>query len=193
MFLKSFFKSELDKLGMSFREFSNLRSLTAASMMLALFVVLSLVNIPLSIVNEIRLTFIPLAVVGMLFGPAVGFAVGALGDILGFLVHPTGAYFPGFTLSTALTGMIYGFAFYKRRYTVVSNAVRSFVSTFIICFGIELVVQTYWLHLLYGMPYAATFWARVVKTVIMFCIKLVVVSGLYAVCERVAPKTKMHT
>lgn len=184
MFLKKFFKAQADKIIMSFHELTKLKSLTAAAMLVALFAVLSLVNIPLSTVIEIRFTFIPLSLSGMLFGPVVGMLVGALGDVLGYLVHPTGPFFPGFSLSTALSGMIFGFAFYKNRAGAVVTAVKSVAATFIVAFAVNWLLQTYWLNLIYGMPYGVTLVTRLIKTSIMFVFESIAVYGLYRVCER---------
>ena len=77
----------------------DVRVLTGAAMLLAVSVILSFFKIPLTEVMEIRFANIPVAVAGMLFGPGVGGAVGALSDILGYVVRPTGPYFPGFTIT----------------------------------------------------------------------------------------------
>ncbi len=54
-----------------------------------------------------------IAVGGYFFGPVVGAVIGALIDVVGYFVHPTGPFFPGFTISNALIGTIYGL-FYGR-------------------------------------------------------------------------------
>ena len=43
---------------------------------------------------------------GIAFGPAMGAIVGVLTDLLSYLVRPLGAYFPPFTLTAALIGLI---------------------------------------------------------------------------------------
>ena len=42
----------------------------------------------------------------------MGFVCGGLGDLIQFVIKPTGAYFPGWTISAALAGFIYGLFFY---------------------------------------------------------------------------------
>ena len=44
----------------------------------------------------------------MLFGPVVGGIMGGIGDILKFLIKPTGPYFFGYTLNAMLGPVIYG-------------------------------------------------------------------------------------
>lgn len=44
---------------------------------------------------------------GLLLGPATGALVGGVSDVIGWLIHPVGGFFfPGFTLTQALTGYI---------------------------------------------------------------------------------------
>lgn len=50
----------------------------------------------------------PVILSGLVLGPAPGFLVGAVSDILGYLITPPGSgpYFPGFTLTQGLTGAL---------------------------------------------------------------------------------------
>lgn len=50
----------------------------------------------------------PLLLGGLLVGPRTGFAIGCLTDIINFALHPTGFFFPGFTLTQGLTAMLPG-------------------------------------------------------------------------------------
>lgn len=51
---------------------------------------------------------LPLLLGGLLIGPRTGFAIGCLTDIINFALHPSGFFFPGFTLTQGLTAMIPG-------------------------------------------------------------------------------------
>jgi len=81
--------------------------LTALSLVLK--IVLE-VYVPLAGIPSLRINFtsVPIMISGIICGPFAGFATGALSDILGFAIKPAGPYFPGFTLSSALTGFIPG-------------------------------------------------------------------------------------
>ena len=85
----------------------SLLSLTYAAMLIAIGVILGFLKLPLNPFVELRFQQIPIAISGFLLGPFYGGAVGALTDILSYFVHPTGEFFPGFTLSSALTGVIF--------------------------------------------------------------------------------------
>ena len=68
------------------------------------------VYVPLAGIPSLRinLTSVPIMISGIFCGPLAGFVTGTLSDLLGFAIKPSGPYFPGFTLSSALTGFIPG-------------------------------------------------------------------------------------
>ncbi|MDE7299787.1 MAG: folate family ECF transporter S component, partial [Lachnospiraceae bacterium] len=91
------------------------RAVAVAGMLLALHIVLAMfVSLPLTPSVRISVSFITNVVTGHLFGPWMGMITGALGDILQFVIRPTGAYFPGWTLNAAIGGFVYGLMFYRR-------------------------------------------------------------------------------
>ena len=53
--------------------------------------------------------FVPVVLSGMLFGAVPTMVLGALADFLGAILFPIGPYFPGFTLTAALTGLVFGY------------------------------------------------------------------------------------
>ncbi|MBQ9687016.1 MAG: folate family ECF transporter S component [Oscillospiraceae bacterium] len=93
----------------------NTKKLAVSALLLAADVVLTrllAVNTPLM---KIGLGFTAIALCAMLYGPWWTMLVSALGDIIGSVLFPTGAYFPGFTLTAAVTGMIFGLCLYGER------------------------------------------------------------------------------
>ncbi len=57
---------------------------------------------------------IPLIISGMMFGPLVGGLTGIVADLIGYFINPMGgSFFPGFTISAALYGVIAGLLFKK--------------------------------------------------------------------------------
>ena len=143
--------SAIKKLKDSFSEMKNIHSLTAVAMLLALRVVQGMfANATLPFFgNNVKLSgaFLPIAVAGSMFGPVAGAVVGAFGDIISFIIVPTGApYFPGFTISGLLTGLIYGFAFYKNKVTVPRTIIAWAVNMILV----ETFLAAFWLYVLQG-------------------------------------------
>ena len=103
----------------SVKESSNVQSLVALAMLLAIRVIVGIfANSTMALFGnmiKISVNFLPIAIAAALFGPVGAALVGGLGDILSFFINPAsgGAYFPGFTLNGILTGLILGIFFYK--------------------------------------------------------------------------------
>lgn len=75
--------------------------------------------IPVAGISGIRVSIgsIPIFISGMLYGPFLGGLTGAVADLVGVVINPQGPYFPGFTLSSMLTGVLPGifFSIFKRK------------------------------------------------------------------------------
>ena len=102
-------------------ELKKLRSLTGIAMLVALNVALSFATIPIGSTMKISISFLAIAIMGMLYGPVAAGMSAALGDILSYLLTPgnsMGAYFFGFTLTAFLGGIVYGIAFYSCKVSV---------------------------------------------------------------------------
>lgn len=163
-----------------------------SAMMVAVFVVLSLTNISITQICEIRLTFIPLALCGMMLGPSTTIFVAVLGDILGYLVHPTGPFFPGFTISFALIGLIYGVAFYKRKNGKAINLLKTVFCVTFKTIIIDVLVQTSLLCFLYGMNFTVSLASRTPKIIIVYFIELIIVYFLSITYEPLQKRLKLH-
>lgn len=57
---------------------------------------------------ELSLGFIPIAVTGMLFGPAASITVAVIADIIGAAIFAGGNFYLGYTLTAFCTGLFYG-------------------------------------------------------------------------------------
>ena len=81
------------------QELCKVQNLCICGFFIALYVVLSFFNIPISSIVEIRIGFLAFIAAGMMGGPVMGFTVGFLGDMLNCFVT-------GFSLSYALVGAL---------------------------------------------------------------------------------------
>ena len=99
----------------SAKEFKNLKSVVTAALLVAVHTVMA-VFLSITVTQSLRISisFLTNVVTGALFGPIVGMLCGGIGDIVQYIIKPTGAYFPGFTISAMLSGFIYGLAYYNR-------------------------------------------------------------------------------
>ena len=161
----------------SARALRSTRTLTTAGILLAIQMVLSSYGtIEVTDSLKISLSHLALAPTAVFFGPVVAGMQGALSDILGFLLKPSGPYFPGFTLSALLLGLFYGLALYKterRLWQII--AVR--VAVMVI---INIGLNTLFLTMLYGPSRLATLPVRALKNLFQLPVDCFL---LYAMCR----------
>ena len=160
----------------SFHELKNVRSLAVTAMLLAVAVVLGFYTLQLTEYIKIGFAYIANELTGMMFGPVVGALMGGLADVLKYIVNPTGPFFPGFTISGVLGGLIYGCVLYKRPLSIK----RIILANVLVMVLVNILLNTYWLTLLYGSAYMALLPARILKQAIMLPIE---VALFYAVAK----------
>jgi len=153
------------------RKLMNTKTLTAAAMLSALGIVLGFFKIPINQLIEIRFGALPVEMASQLFGPAVAGVVGGIVDIGGYLVKPTGPFFPGFTFSSIVGGIIFGLMLYNKRITFLRVLMTQVVYTIVV----GIILNSYWLDVLYFQNgYVATIIARLPKELIMIPIMSVI-------------------
>jgi len=161
-------------------ELKNVTTISVAGMLVGIGVVLSFVKIVLSPVLEISFSFLPLAAGGLLYGPVVGGIIGIWIDILGYFVRPNGPFFPGFTLSALISGVLYGLFLYKKPVTWT----RVIIVSALIAVFINLGLTSLWLSMMYGKAFLVLLSARILKNVVMFPINTALLMVLLKFIER---------
>ncbi|MBR4040254.1 MAG: folate family ECF transporter S component [Clostridia bacterium] len=166
----------------SFRALKRTRTITTAGLLLAIQMVLSSYGvIEVSDSLKISLAHLAIAPTAILFGPAVAGIQGALSDILGFMLKPTGPYFPGFTLSAALLGVIYGMLLYKTK----RAAWQIILARVIVCIFVNIALNTVFLTMLYGPSRLATLPIRVFKNLIQLPIDCLLLGAVSRTVKRI--------
>ena len=152
-------------------------SLIALTIILSRFLSFSVWNM------KIGLDFIPIAVAALIFGPLEAGIVAALSDFLGAILFPIGPYFPGFTCTAFLVGIIYGvFLHSDRRWFSILCAVLAHQ---IAC---SQFLNTLWISILYSSPYWPIFVTRLLQTVIMSSVEFIGINLLVKVMNRFGKK-----
>lgn len=140
----------------SLQRLTRLALLIAMEIILSRFCSLSAWNI------KIGFSFLPVAVAAVLYGPLAAGIVGGLGDFIGAILFPIGAYFPGFTLTAFLTGIVLGLCLHK------SQSVRRVLGAVAINqLFLSLLLNTLWISILYGSPYGALLLTRIVQCTVL--------------------------
>lgn len=132
---------------------------------------------------KLSLDFIPIVIAGIMFGPVPAMIIGMLADILGAFIFPVGPYFPGFTVTAALTGLLYGALLHDKQ-----NMIRIVIAVAIQQWVLSLILNTYWLKVLYGMPYVPTLVGRLPQTGILTAIQLIFIPIIVKVIHEIGKR-----
>lgn len=160
----------------------NTKTLTIAAMLTAIGIILGFFKLPITQLIEIRFGSLPVAMAGMMFGPGVAGIVGALIDIGGFLVKPTGPFFPGFTISGIVSGIIFGVMLHDKKCTFLRIFATQAIHTLIV----GIIMNSFWLNLLYlKNGYLAAIIARLPKELIMIPVMTVLLYTVLNSLEKV--------
>lgn len=147
----------------SAQELKSTRAITVSAMLGAISMILGNFTIVVSSSLEISFFFLPSRIVYYLFGPTTGALFGAAIDILTYIVKPTGAFHPGFTINAALSGMIFGLILYKKPLKLS----RIFVASTINMIIVNIILNTYWISNLIGNSMWVMLPARIVKNLVL--------------------------
>ncbi len=112
---------------------------------------------------RIGFSFVPLSMLAMLYGPFYAAAGAAISDIVGFVLFATGPYFPGYTLTAALTGLTYGLLLYRKP----KSWGRILTAVLIVGLVLNLGLNTVWTQITTGKAYMVLLVPRVIKSLTM--------------------------
>jgi ECF transporter S component (folate family) len=144
-------------------------------LLLGLFVALEVILTRfLSVENpivRISFEFIPIALSAILFGPAMAGIGAAAADVLGIMIFPKGAFFPGFTFSAFVSGFLYGIFLYKKKITLL----RIFAAVLAVTVTCSLILNTIWLLILTNNGAYAILTARLVKSAVFLPVQTFVI------------------
>lgn len=194
------------------REFSiNTQQLVTMALLVALDIVLSRFG-SINLWNtRIGFGFVPIVVAGMLLGPTKAALTAAVADIIGALLVPTGAFFPGLTVTAVLRGILYGVLLKViPELTASGDGILSFFAapqeyeakykrdwlflaigtTLIDQLAFGMLLQSYWLSILYGSPYGGMMVSRVPQIAILIPVEFVVLVFLPRLTEKLKPMLK---
>ena len=160
----------------------SIKTLVVLSLLTAMEIVLSRflsVNTP---TLKIGFGFVPIVVCAVLYGWAAAGATAALADFLGAVVFPIGPYFPGFTLTAALTGVVLGIFMHTKSPRFWRNMLPAAA---INCFALSFGLNSVWLHMLYKTDYIALFTARSVQAALLFAAYLLILPIIKLITDKI--------
>jgi len=148
-------------------ELKTTRRLILAALFVALTIAVGRIFIPVPIPavgdQRVYFTFLVGSVGCTIYGPVVGVLVGAVADVIGALLFPTGPFFPGYTLTAMIGPLLYGLFFYKARLSVLRIAVCKLLVNVIA----NIVCNSLWASILGGNDFFLLMITRAPKNLIL--------------------------
>ncbi len=162
MFLKSYWKSSADNL-------KNVRMLAFIALMIALKIVIGFIRIPVGENLRITLTYIVVAIEGMVVGPVAGMTSAFITDNLSFILFPDGAYFPGYTLTAMLGSLFYSIFLYKKKPTWSRITLAKICNNYLV----NVLLGSLWSSMLYGKAYLVYATTSLIKNTVLLPIEII--------------------
>ncbi len=154
----------------SLQELKKPRCLVLTAMFIAMNITLDLLKLRIDLPGmRIGVGFLTNASVGMLFGPVVCMLMGFCTDTLGFLLNPGSggnAYFPGYTLTAMVAGVIWGVCLYRpgalrgKTKSALGFPLRVLLARVLITLVCNVFMNTAWTSILLGKGVWVTLIAR---------------------------------
>ena len=155
---------------------SKIKKIIIAGLLLATTIVLSrFLSIKTPIV-VISFSFIPLMLSGILLGPWWTMMIAGLADLIGALLFPFGAYFVGYTITSLITGFVYGL-FLHRKDEKLNNkkfVLKLIISCFIVLIVCNGLINSLWIYITSKKAIMAILPTRLLKQIVMFPIEVVI-------------------
>ena len=146
------------------RKITFLASLTALEIVLSRFCSINTWNL------KMGFGFLPIAIAAMFFGALGGAIVGGLSDFLGAVLIPIGPYFPGFTLTSTLVGLLFGIFLHHSR-----GMKRIVPAVLIHQLLLGFLLNSMWISILYQSPFLPLLATRIVQCVVMVPVEIIVI------------------
>ncbi len=163
------------------------KKIILSALLLALLIILSrFVSIKTPIV-KISFAFVPTMLCAIWLGPKWTVLINVLGDLIGATLFPSGAFFIGYTITTAVSGLLYGLLLYKKEedtYTEKQFIIRVILASILVTVIANMGLNTLWLNITTGKAFMVLLSARIVKELIVIPIKVIVIVFLERVLRK---------
>ena len=159
----------------AFANVKDLKMLTFAAIIIAMRVAVKFFVIPVATGVDFSLDCYVNSIGSLVYGPVVGLLVGAVSDTLGYLLHPTGAYFFPYIFVEMGSSFIFGLFLWRRKL----SAPRILISKFTVNFICNIIMTSSIMKLqkfMIGEAYSLINLVRIVKNLVLFPIEAMLIT-----------------
>ena len=152
-----------------------LRCLVFAALMVAAAIALSYFSIPIHESLKVSFGFLARSVCALVCGPVMAVLYGFVEDILGYILKPTGAFFPGYTLTTMLGCFWYAIFFFRARITITRICLAKLVTNVQ-----NVLLGSLWSAILYSKGYLFYMTSSALKNILCLPVQILMLVTLFS-------------
>ena len=164
----------------SYRKMHSVKYLALMAVFVALKTATSGLFIPVAENLRISLSFLFMSVAGAILGPVAGMITGAIGDIVGYMMFPTGAFFIGYTISAMAGPLVYALFLYRQKITIPKLILAKAVNNYVV----NVLMGSCWSAMLYSKGYLFYFTNSLIMNTLLLPLEII---GLIAVFNLILP------
>lgn len=170
---------------------SKTKKMILSALLLTLSIVLSRFLSIKTPILSITFNFVPLMLAGMWLGPKHTVIIAGLSDLIGAILFPFGEFFIGFTISSIVTGLIYGLVLYKKEgeYSKKELIIRLVIASVLVILIVNTCLNTLWLVIMYNKAFFVLFISRIVKEIIMIPVQVIT---MFIITQALKPIMKRY-
>ena len=165
----------------------NVRVLAACALLIAVTIAITTLYIPLPNNLHVFFDYTPKALCAAVCGPVAALGVGFIMDILGFIARPMGAFFPGYTITTMVTMLIYALGFYGKKLTIPRIAITKLIVNVVCNIGLN----SLWNSMLMGKAFVVFLAGSATKNLLLWPVEVVVMVLVFRLVTPVMEKYKL--
>ena len=158
----------------------DVRYLSIMAVFIAIKVLVGSAYIPLSESLQIKFSFLAICVEASIIGPVAGMVSGMVTDLIGFMVAPSGPFFPGYTLSAMLTELVYASFLYHKPLSIARITLAKAVNNYVV----NVCIGSIWSSMLYGNLYIYYFLRSIVKNTLLLPVEVILLILLFNLLGR---------
>jgi len=155
----------------------NTKKIVVIALLIALEIILTRFLAIQTPTIRISLGFVPIAIIAIMYGPIYAGVAAAVADFMGVSFFSAITPFPGFTVTAALMGFVFGLFLYNHRDRHL-GLVRICMAVLIVTIVLQFGLDTLWLQIITGRGFFEILPTRIVRTLIMLPLQLVCINLL---------------
>lgn len=171
---------------------SKTKKIILSGLLLALSIVLSrFLSVKIPPLLSITFNFVPIMLSAMWLGPKYSTLIALIADIIGAILFPFGEFFPGFTLSAGVMGLIYGLILHQKNkeFSKTELIIRLTISSILVTLLVNTVLNSLWLVIMYNKAFIAVLGTRIVKEIVMVPVQIIT---MFILVQALKPITKKY-